>query len=69
MAAARRHAPGLLPLITGRGRRPEEAGSGNSPSAASSPAPPQGGQVTDPAQAGQSGRWVRRGGVIVLLGA
>jgi len=68
MAAARRHAPGLLPLITGRGR-PDQAVSGSRPPAANSAAPPQGAQVTEPAQAGQSGRWVRRGGVIVLLGA
>lgn len=68
LAAARRHAPGLLPLVTGRGHRPEEAAGSERTPAASSPAPP-GGQVSDPAQAAQSGRWVRRGGVIVLLGA
>jgi hypothetical protein len=66
-AAARRHAPGLLPLITSGGR-PEESMGGNRPSAADGPTP-QAGQTTGAAQAGQSGRWVRRGGVIVLLGA
>lgn len=69
MAAARRHAPGLLPLITGRSRRPQETAGGNGTAAPGNSAPPHDGQVADPAQAAQSGRWVRRGGVIVLLGA
>lgn len=74
-SAARHHAPGLLPLITGQGRagearngtRPPAAG-GPVPPAAGGPAPPAG-QAAGPVGAAQSGRWVRRGNAIVLLGA
>jgi hypothetical protein len=66
-AAARHHAPGLLPLITGRGRA-GEAMSGTRPPAVGGPTP-QTGQTSGSAQAAQSGRWVRRGNAIVLLGA
>jgi hypothetical protein len=65
-AAARHHAPGLLPLISGRGR-PGEATNGARPSAAGGPTP-QAGQATGPEQPAQTGRWVRRGNAIVLLG-
>lgn len=70
LAAARRHAPGLLPLISGRGRGSGEA-SRTPASSSQAPSPSPGEQAADPAQAqaAQSGRWVRRGGVIVLLGA
>jgi hypothetical protein len=66
-SAARHHAPGLLPLITGHGRA-GEAGNGTQPPGAGNPAPPAA-QAAGPAQAAQSGRWVRRGNAIVLLGA
>lgn len=73
-SAARHHAPGLLPLIAGRGRAGEER-NGTRPPAAGGPARAAGGpappadQATGPAQAAQSGRWIRRGNAIVLLGA
>jgi hypothetical protein len=66
-SAARHHAPGLLPLITGGGRT-GEATNGAGPPAPGGPAPPSG-QATGPAGAAQSGRWIRRGNSIVLLGA
>ena len=48
-SAARHHAPGLLPLITGRGRAGEERNGSRAP-AAGGPAPPAD-QAADPVQA------------------
>jgi hypothetical protein len=60
VAAAQRIAPGLAPVV-GQMRVPGASGAGVSPGV-----PPS--QGARPSPAAQSGRWVRRGNAVVLLG-